>query len=424
MNPDRKFLFGLALSGSIGLASSSRAPFAIAATAFAPVPWIIQRSRSKAFAVAAVYYAGAVWPIIPAVRNFLGPRAGLTEGIGLSTIAVILLASPWLWLWTADSRQLLWRTPVGILLTVVPPLGLIGWASPLLGAGYLFPGTRWLGLALVLTLPATLIRFPRVSAGFLLTSLSLSHALYPGDPVPPTDWEAINTNFGGVAHGETNFLRDYQIAQQIQARALASQAHVIVFPESVITNWTDATEMFWNQTLTALCASGKIILVGATSPLAPPVRLVSNPRPQVDFAGELAMLRSPAAALPRPRLLEPDQPRYRNAILVRGAQSGLFLQRVPVPIGMWKPLSHAGVPLNLTGPGVIRIANQKAAVLICYEQVLTWPVLTSMLQHSTILIAIANDYWVNGTPAPGYQAAAVKSWARLFDLPVICAANS
>lgn len=59
--------------------------------------------------------------------------------------------------------------------------------------------------------------------------------MFPGDPAPPRDWETINTNFGGVAHSETNFLRDYEIAQQIQPRALASQGDVIVFPESVVT---------------------------------------------------------------------------------------------------------------------------------------------------------------------------------------------
>jgi hypothetical protein len=32
------------------------------------------------------------------------------------------------------------------LLTALPPLGIIGWASPFLSAGVLFPGTAWLGL--------------------------------------------------------------------------------------------------------------------------------------------------------------------------------------------------------------------------------------------------------------------------------------
>ena len=424
MNPDRKFFVCLALSGFIGLASSTGTPLAIAGTGFAPVPWIIQHSRAKAFTVAAIYYAGAVWPVIPAVRNFLGPSAGLVEGMGLWAVAILLLASPWLWLWAANSRKLLWHTPVGILLTVVPPLGLIGWASPLTAAGYLFPGTRWLGVALVSALPAVLVRLPRSGAALVLAILMLTHAIYAGDPVPPKDWEAINTNFGGVAHGETNFLRDYQIAQQIQARALASQSRVIVFPESVVANWTGATEMFWGQTLAALRANGKTVLVGGTLPVAPRGRLVSSRCPQFNFAGELAVLRSPVATLPRSRpASEPERTQYRNAIIIRGMQSSLFLQRIPVPIGMWRPLSGTGVPLNLSGTTVVSIANQKAAILICYEQLLTWPALTSMLYHPTILIAVANDYWVKETPIPRYDSSAVRAWARLLAIPTVSAVN-
>ena len=220
-------------------------------------------------------------------------------------------------------------------------------------------------------------------------------------------------------------MRDYQIAQEIQARALASQAHVIVFPESVVTNWTDATGVFWNRTITELRVSGKTILVGATLPVAPPANLVSTSHPQFDFASDLAVLRSPVVFQQNIRSrIERSASFYRNAVLIRGAQSCLFLQRIPVPIGMWRPLSDSGVALDLTGPGVLRIANQKAAILICYEQLLTWPVLASMFERPSVIVALANDYWVKGTPVPKYQTAAVKSWGLLFDLPVICAANS
>jgi hypothetical protein len=32
--------------------------------------------------------------------------------------------------WSTDRHQFLWRAQVGILLPVIPPLGVIGWASP------------------------------------------------------------------------------------------------------------------------------------------------------------------------------------------------------------------------------------------------------------------------------------------------------
>jgi hypothetical protein len=36
-------------------------------------------------------------------------------------------------------------------------------------------------------------------------------------------------------------------------------------------------------------------------------------------------------------------------------------------------------------------AGYRAAVLICYEQLLTWPILTSMVDHPTAIVAVAND---------------------------------
>jgi apolipoprotein N-acyltransferase len=77
-----------------------------------------------------------------------------------------------------------------------------------------------------------------------------------------------------------------------------------------------------------------------------------------------------------------------------------------------------------TDTGVLAIDHQRAAVLICYEQLLTFPILVSMLQRPTVIIGISNTFWVDGTPIPRYQAAAVRGWARLFHLPYFLAVNS
>ena len=109
--------------------------------------------------------------------------------------------------------------------------------------------------------------------------------------------------------------------------------------------------------------------------------------------------------------------------MVRGAQFGAFDQRVPVPIGMWKPWTESGVPLNLLGTGTVQIAGKWATVLICYEQLIVWPVLTALVNEPDALIAIANVAWVAGTAIPDCQAAAVRCWARLFRLPIVSATN-
>jgi apolipoprotein N-acyltransferase len=80
--------------------------------------------------------------------------------------------------------------------------------------------------------------------------------------------------------------------------------------------------------------------------------------------------------------------------------------------------------LNLNSPGVIVVHGQRAAILVCYEQLITWPVLISMAQRPTVLVAVANDYWVADTPIPSFQLTAVRAWARLFRLPYFSAVNT
>ena len=41
-------------------------------------------------------------------------------------------------------------------------------------------------------------------------------------------------------------------------------------------------------------------------------------------------------------------------MIVRGAETGTFIQEIPVPIGMWQPFSNRGVPLEFAGTGTMR----------------------------------------------------------------------
>ena len=123
-------------------------------------------------------------------------------------------------------------------------------------------------------------------------------------------------------------------------------------------------------------------------------------------------------------LLKSRQEPTDNTMLIVGAESTTFYQRVPVPIGMWRPFNRTSVPLRLNGPGILAIDNQRVAVLICYEQMLTFPILASMLKHPTVIVGISNTFWVDSTTIPRYQASALRGWAKLFRLPYFSAVNS
>jgi hypothetical protein len=105
-------------------------------------------------------------------------------------------------------------------------------------------------------------------------------------------------------------------------------------------------------------------------------------------------------------------------------QSGIFLQRVPVPVSVWKPFWRGGAPMHLGGPAVLELGGERAALLICYEQVISWTVLTAALAHPSLFVGMSNDHWATRTPIPQWQALCLRAWSRLFWVPYLLAVNT
>jgi predicted amidohydrolase len=408
---------------AVGIALSTAHPIGIILSVGAPALILIQTTRQWAYTSALFYYCGALWPIIPGAQNFFGPRASVLETVALWIVSSLLLALPWFLVWTKERRQLLWRAPAGLMLSVLPPLGLIGWASPLTSAGLLFPGTCWCGLFGCALATGALAWRPK-SAIVVLGTIAIGINLffvYAGDTPSLTDWQGVNTNFGAESREQSCSLAEFQAAESIQGQAVKSNARVIVFPEAVVSSWTAATDSFWEDTINRLVTTGKTIIVGAKVIEAQPESAFSAD----DLAMSIATLRSSAPVGPLMNSA-PQTDRwtaYRNVLIVRGHENTIFDQRIPVPVSMWRPFARSGVPLHLAGPAVLPVAGQRAAVLICYEQLLTWPILTSLLGKPTVIVAAANDYWARGTTIPAFQLAAVRAWARLMALPYVSATN-
>jgi hypothetical protein len=344
-------------------------------------------TRRVALTTSLAYYAGATWQILPGAATFFGHNANPVQVLSLWAGASLLLATPWAILWSPRRPSRMWRMSLALVLLAIPPLGVIGCASPLVAAGLLFPGTAWFGLALTALVCGLLCSYPALGLALALVFATPAHLFYRSQPAPP-DWRAENTHFGGVGLDTPTPLADYQAAQSIQQIALSSNARVILFPETVVTNWNPGTDLFWKPTIDTLRQQGKTMLVGANV---------------FDSAGR----------------------HYFNSIVIRGAeQHPDFVQRVPIPVAMWIPLSKTGVPMQLGKPGTIIIAGQKAAILICYEQLLVWPVAASFMRHPTLLLGTANDYWAKDTTVPEIQRACLESWARLFRVPLLWAQNT
>lgn len=414
-----------ALAAFAGGALSTAHPLGIAPAIMAPALALSQETRQDSYATGLSYYGAALWPLIPAARNFFGPDVSALTTVAFWAVSSMLLALPWMLVWSPHHRQALWRAPLGLVLTVVPPLGIIGWASPLTAAGVLFPGTAWLGLAVGAVSGGALVIRPPAAAAVLVMASVTCNLVFSRDARALPGWEAVNTTFGGIAHGSSSPIAEYEAAEWIQRRALASESKVLVFPETAVPTWTPATDEFWQQTLDTLRSSGKLILVGARTARPVPSRSVGS---AYDFTADLEAL---AGAPPKPVQVVHSKAEikteaavgYENGLILRGVQTGFFSQRIPVPLGMWNPLSTATARLNMSGAGIVDVQGQRGAVLICYEQLLTWPLLASMAERPTVLIAVANDYWATDTPIPRFQLTAVRAWARLFRLPYLSAVN-
>lgn len=141
-----------------------------------------------------------------------------------------------------------------------------------------------------------------------------------------------------------------------------------MFPESVVPTWTVSTDLFWTPTIDTLRRNGKTVLIGALLPESLAVR-------SGEFGTAANLLRIAHQVQTVSSQTQPCS--YQNVAIVRGAETGVFFQRVPVPLSVWKPFSRGGAPLHLAGPAVFDLAGQRAAVLICYEQVIPWTVLTA-----------------------------------------------
>lgn len=410
----RRDVAGCIVAAVIGIGVSLAYLPAMAFMAAIPVIASGQASRRAAFLSASIYYFAASWPLVTGARYLFGANGSASLVLMLWLSAACLLAAPWGLAWTTNYSQLLWRIPLALAASAVPPLAVIGWASPLTSAGLLFPGTSWFGLVAVTLWPDWLVRRPREAITALMVAVLAANAISPNSAGAPAGWEAVDTRFGSRS-GQAA-ISEFATATWIQRRALQSRGEVVVFPETVVSMWTDATELYWQAALDELRATGKTIIVGAAIPRQ------DNGPPATQFDEALSVLRDGRIPVSHPAADRSDLP-FLNALLVRGAETGRYLQRIPVPLGMWKPFDGTGVPLSIFGPAVMEVRGHRVAPLLCYETLLLFPLLQSMSKRPHTILAVANDHWALGETIPRFQRTAVAVWARLFNLHQVIAIN-
>jgi hypothetical protein len=345
-------------------------------------PFVYIHSRRRLDTLSVVfYYASSTWPIIPGAQSFFQTGHHLGKPIAIWIAITALGSLPWILFY---HRRFLPLSAIAALTALaLPPLSLVTVAHPQIASGLWFPGTRWFGLALPLLLIAVHRRLgtPLTFAVLILASLAV-HARF-ARPIADPHIVAVNTKFGNELGSGA------QTAElTLQKIALAHPNALLIFPESVIPDWSAAHDARWASTFAQLSTQRTGILIGTTIPI-------------------------------------PNTMASRNVLLSRGFTEHLsYVQRVPIPLGMWQPgESRHGFPLSLRFPATIRVWNRRAGVLLCYEQMTFWPAVETMARGPEVLIAPSNLYWARDTFIPAIQHLATQDWAYLWAIPLYEARN-
>ncbi len=370
----------------VGVAGWSGDPRTLPVTLVFPALWGLSASRWTAAAVAAAYFLAASRGLPQGVATFYG--ASVLLGVSLWIGAALAFVGVHAVLWSrrpGGGRAV--RYGIAAILMAVPPFGIAGWAHPITAAGVLLPEWGWwgLGATAVIMLAATTRGWPVAMA--VLVSLGIWSAVTWTEPSRPEEWIGLDLRFGSSLGRGSDF-EQHQALIGIVRAAVAEGARVVVLSENALAFGTPTVEELWRSRLQGLDVT---VVAGAT------------------------VVRSDG---------------YDNvlvAIDLDGAW-GVHRQRMPVPVSMWQPWrawigEPGGARADLFGEPVVMIGGRRVAPLVCYEQLLVWPILQSMAHRPDLVVAIGNGWWTVGTDIAAIQKASSTAWARLFGLPLVVSFN-
>ncbi|QXC52398.1 conjugal transfer protein TraB (plasmid) [Agrobacterium salinitolerans] len=366
---------------------------------FLPLLWAMATSRSIAGLVAASYFLAASRGLPQGVANFYS--ADLWPGLLLWVVAsasfVVVHAVFWMKprgksasekKGTDGARAL--RYLVVIVLLALPPFGITGWAHPLTAAGVLFSGWGWWGLIATAILLVLMTGRRWQIAVAVLVGLHVWSATNWIPPKLTAGWVAVDLKQGGTLGRDGSLADQRHLISTVRKAAEAGEdVRVAVLPESALGLWTPTVARVWQE---GLHGSNLTVIAGAA---------VIDPRG------------------------------YDNVMVAisAGEAKVLYRERMPVPGSMWQPWLRwagqgGGARAHFFGNPAVEVDGIRIAPLICYEQLIVWPILQSMLNTPDVIVAVGNGWWTGNTSIVAVQKANSLAWARLFDLLIIMAFNT
>jgi hypothetical protein len=351
-----------------------------------PVLWSIARTRLVAALVSVGYFLAAARGLPQGVAAFYS--SDIWPGLLLWLCASLSFVTVHTALWTKNSGVRPFRYLLAVIIMAMPPFGITGWAHPVTAAGVVFPGWGWWGLGLITAGLAGLVTRIWPAVAIALTGFWLWSAATWTDPKLPEAWRGVDLELGVSLGREADLQRQRDMIATVRGAA-SDGARFVVLPETALGFWTPTVARLWTSTSGDTDAT---VIAGATV---------------LDATG------------------------YDNVLIAIDGKGGriLYRERMPVPGSMWQPWrswfgESGGARADFFANPVVSVGASRAAPLICYEQLIVWPILQSMLHDPDLVVAVGNGWWTERTSIVAIQRAAATSWAKLFAKPLVTAFNT
>lgn len=329
----------------------------------------------------------------------------ITTAGGVYLTAALLSSLAWIVFWGKTKKTKIVSFLAAQAILILPPIGLIAWANPILTAGLITPNAGKLGgfFGLVVGFVFFLFLIYLMIFGFnvvkkqfnnkkttkyimlnfvLVLGIAHNSSLYILKLKNNSSAAiiAINSNENyetGTVSPIVDFQRQKKYLEQIEN----SKNDIFLLPENALGYVTAANDIVWQNT-------DKTIFAGAS--------------------------------------FYNDDGSYNNslAIISHGEIKQIYKQRVPVPLAMWKPwANNSSAKADIWGKYGFVHNGYKYGVLICYEQLIMLPWMQTMLYSPDMIIAVSNLWWAKDTSILKIQEQNIQLWSLLFDKPYVFSYN-
>ncbi len=335
------------------------------------VLWAKASTRVEAYCYVLIYTICSTWVVVPAIIDYLSWGSGQAFILWAAAMPVIIL--PWYGLYRSDNKCLELRLLSLLVLTWIPPIGLVQFASPFVGTSLLMPGFGWVSVAVGVVLVSLLIRLS-TTYGWQLPALTLAVVIglssYISQPQRIPGWIAVNTavEVGGLNHTISGSLKALREVREVSER---DRPAVAVLGESTGGYSVSAAEMILGRVTesTVIIAGGRIDTQQAV------FKWTSN-------SSEI-----------------------------------VYRQRV-------RPVLLGHMDGEREGNRTTIIDGIKVAPLICYEGAVPYPLASAMGQKPKAIVVMGNFNWSrNARYFERVLRSHVSAWGRIFSVPTIVAVN-